>query len=133
METPAKNKGLYRFAKGFLSFFILFSAYYSYSHAADLRLLGFPDYFRIELVIAKITGGLVLLIPGISPRIKDWVYVGFLIAMGSALIAHIATHDAVSKIIFVLVDLVLVLLCMRYVSKQDRLTAFILTPKTNQP
>lgn len=119
MEQVKHNKTLYWIAKGFISFFILFSAWFSYTHAADLRKLGFPDYFRIELVIAKIIGAIVLLLPFTPVRVKDWVYTGFLIAMISALIAHICSGDPLSRIIFVSVDLILIFLSMRYVSKTD--------------
>lgn len=119
MEQVKQTTISYRIAKGFISFFMLFSAWFSYTHAADLLKLGFPDYFRIELVIAKVIGAIVLLLPFASSRIKDWIYAGFLIAMISALIAHICSGDPVSKIIFVSVDMVLVFLSMRYVSKTD--------------
>jgi putative oxidoreductase len=114
-----KKKTLYWIAKGFISFFMLFSAYFSYTHGPDLRMLGFPDYFRIELVILKVIGATVLLVPFTPLRVKEWVYAGFIITMVSALIAHISTGDLLSKIIFVSVDLVLVFLSMRYVSKRD--------------
>jgi len=114
-----QKKTLYWIAKGFISFFMLFSAYFSYTHAADLRMLGFPDYFRIELVVLKIIGATVLLLPFTPMRVKEWVYAGFIIAMVSALIAHVSSGDLVSKIIFVSVDLVLVFLSIRYVSKRD--------------
>lgn len=119
MEQVKQNKIRYRVAKGFISFFMLFSAWFSYTHAADLRKLGFPDYFRVELVVAKIIGAVLLLLPFVSVRVKDWIYTGFLIAMISALIAHICSGDPISKVIFVSVDLVLVFLSMRYVSKID--------------
>jgi putative oxidoreductase len=114
-----KKKPLYWIAKGFISFFMLFSAYFSYTHGPDLRMLGFPDYFRIELVILKVIGATVLLVPFTPLRVKEWVYAGFIITMVSALIAHISSGDLLSKIIFVSVDLVLVFLSMRYVSKRD--------------
>lgn len=121
MKHNKQNKTLYWVAKGFISFFIAFSAYYSYSHAADLARLGFPDYFRIELVIAKVIGSIVLLLPVTSVRVKEWVYAGFIIAMSSALIAHICSGDPVSRIVFVSVDLILILLSINYVSKKDLL------------
>lgn len=121
MEQKKKNKTLYWVSKGFISFFIAFSAWFSYSHAADLIRLGFPDYFRIELVTAKTIGAIVLLLPITPVRIKEWIYAGFIIAMVSALIAHICSGDPVSKIIFVSVDMILVLASIRYVSKQDLL------------
>ena len=119
MEQSKQNKTLYWVVKGFISFFILFSAYFSYSHGEDLRKLGFPDYFRIELVIAKIIGGIVLLLPFTPVRVKEWVYAGFMIAMVSAMIAHVCSGDPFSKTIFVSVDFVLVFLSIRYVSAKD--------------
>ncbi|MFC0514278.1 DoxX family protein [Mucilaginibacter angelicae] len=117
----------YWFVRGFISFFMLFSAYFSYSHARDLQILGFPDYFRIELVTAKVIGAIVLLVPRVPVRIKEWVYAGFIIAMVSALIAHICSHDPASKVVFVSVDLVLILLSIRFVSRRDY--AEIVNPK----
>src|SRR4051812_12912141 len=114
-----KNKAMYYVAKGFISFFMAFSAYYSYSHAKDLQLLGFPDYFRIELVIAKVIGAILLLMPQVPLRVKEWIYAGFCIAMVSAFIAHTCSHDPISKIIFVSVDFILILFSINYVSKRD--------------
>jgi putative oxidoreductase len=121
VEAKKQNKTPYWIAKSFISFFMVFSAYYSYSHAEDLRKLGFPDYFRIELVTAKIMGGILLLVPQISLRIKEWVYAGFVIAMISAILAHICSGDPISKTLFVAVDLTLIALCIRYVSKIEKL------------
>jgi hypothetical protein len=120
METKKYNKTLFWIAKGFISFFMLFSAYYSYSHAEDLRKLGFPDYLRVELVTAKIIGGIILLVPQTSLRVKEWIYAGFVIAMSSAIIAHICSGDPISKAIFVVIDLILITLCIRFVSKIEK-------------
>ncbi len=68
---------------------MLFSAFYTFTHAHALRLLGFPDSFRFELFIAKVSGATLFLIPLTPARVKEWVYSGFGIAMISALIAHI--------------------------------------------
>ena len=59
--------------------------------AADFVHLGFPGYFRIELALAKIIGVLVLTIPQVPVRIKEWAYAGFGIDLISASIAHSAT------------------------------------------
>jgi putative oxidoreductase len=119
MDTPKRNT-LYWIARGFISFFMLFTAYFSYTHAEDLRLLGFPDYFRIELVTAKIIGAILLLIPQVSGRVREWIYTGFLITMISALIAHICSHDQLSKILFVSADLILITTCMYYVTRKEQ-------------
>ena len=60
--------------------------------AEAFRRLGFPDYFRIELAIAKLLGILVLLLP-VSARLKEWAYAGFGITLVSAMIAHLAIGD----------------------------------------
>jgi hypothetical protein len=119
MNTPKRN-ALYWVARGFISFFMLFTAYFSYTHAEDLRLLGFPDYFRIELVTAKVIGAILLLIPQVSARVREWIYTGFLITMISALIAHVCSHDPLSKILFVFVDFILIMTCMYYVTKKEQ-------------
>ena len=119
MEQKEEKKTLYRIAKGYIVRFMLFSAWFSYTHGADLRRLGFPDYFRIELVTAKVIGAITLLLPFSQIRVRDWVYTGFLISMISALIAHICNHDPVPTILFVSVDLTLIFLSMRYVSRKD--------------
>ena len=120
METTKKRKTLYWAAKGWISFFMLFSAYYSFSHAEALRLLGFPDYFRIELVIAKTLGGILLLVPQTPARVKEWIYAGFGIEMISALIAHICSNDPISKIMFVSIDFIIIAICMQYVHRQEQ-------------
>jgi hypothetical protein len=54
--------------------------------------LGFPDYFRVELSLAKLLG-VVLLITPVPVRLKEWAYAGFAITLGSALIAHLSVGD----------------------------------------
>ena len=120
MEIKSKNKRLYWLAKGFISFFMLFSAYYVFTHGQDLRALGFPDYFRIELSIAKVLGAVTLLLPQTPERIKEWIYAGFGITMISALIAHIACNDPISKVIFLCVDIVLVFTSIQYVHNTEQ-------------
>jgi hypothetical protein len=55
--------------------------------------LGFPSYFRIELSWAKFAGLIVMLVPGIPERLKEWAYAGFAIIVVSALIAHWSVGD----------------------------------------
>jgi hypothetical protein len=53
-----------------------------------IRHLGFPDYFRIELTIFKIIGGILLIVPQVPRRFKEWAYVGFGINFISAAVGH---------------------------------------------
>ncbi|MFO8100023.1 MAG: DoxX family protein [Salinibacter sp.] len=60
--------------------------------------LGFPDYFRIELGIAKLLGAAALVLP--LPRsVKEWTYAGFGISFISAIIAHLAVGDPVADVV----------------------------------
>lgn len=52
--------------------------------------LGYPDYFRIELSVGKIIGGLLLILPMVPPRYKEWAYAGFGISIISAFISNYA-------------------------------------------
>jgi hypothetical protein len=54
--------------------------------------LGFPDYFRVELSLAKLVGIGLLLAP-VPARLKEWAYAGFAFDLGSALLAHLAVGD----------------------------------------
>ena len=54
--------------------------------------LGFPDYFRVELSLAKLLGVVLLLAP-VPARLKEWAYAGFAINLASALIAHLSVGD----------------------------------------
>lgn len=42
-----------------------------------IRHLGYPDYFGVALAVFKVLGALILLIPKLSARLKEWAYAGF--------------------------------------------------------
>lgn len=65
---------------------------------AGFATLGFPDFFRVELGIAKILGSLVLLIPVFSPVVRQFAYFGFGLTFLSAALAHISINDSLSAI-----------------------------------
>ena len=60
--------------------------------AEAFKHLGFPDYFRVELSLAKFLGILLLLAP-VPARLKEWAYAGFAITLVSALVAHFSAGD----------------------------------------
>jgi uncharacterized membrane protein YphA (DoxX/SURF4 family) len=70
--------------------------------------LGFPQYFRIELGIAKLAGGVALLAP-LPSRLKEWVYAGFTINLISAFIAHVSLGDPASVFVMPLIFLVVLM------------------------
>jgi hypothetical protein len=63
--------------------------------AGEFARLGFPGYFRVELSWAKFAGLVVLLLPMVPARVKEWAYAGFAITLVSALIAHFAVGEGV--------------------------------------
>ena len=60
--------------------------------------LGLPNWFRVELTVAKILGALALLIPTIPNRIKEFAYFGFAITLISAIIAHSSSCDGIASL-----------------------------------
>lgn len=50
--------------------------------------LGYPDYFRVLLTVFKVTGALILILPFLKGRIKEWAYAGFTFNFISAAVSH---------------------------------------------
>lgn len=92
----------------------LMMLYSAYAYLTDATMkqgfahLGFPDYFRIELAIAKLIGVVLLLAP-VPPRWKEWAYAGFVIVFISAFVAHLASGDPLTNSVAPLIFLVLLL------------------------
>jgi hypothetical protein len=76
--------------------------------------IGFPDWFRIELGIAKLLGAIALIVPKVPNRLKEWAYFGFFVNFFSAILAHYAVNDPVINMIAPLA--VLVLLIISYIT-----------------
>jgi uncharacterized membrane protein YphA (DoxX/SURF4 family) len=90
---------------------MLYSFYAYLTQAAvqqGFHHLGFPDYFRVELAIAKLIGAILLVAP-IGARFKEWAYAGFTITFISAFIAHTASGDPVNYRAMPLIFLVLLI------------------------
>jgi len=118
-----KNSIRYWSLTGLVSAFMVFSAvmYLTADQmAAAFRHLGFPDYFRVELAIAKLIGAAALLVP-VPPRVKEWAYAGFGITFVSAFIAHTSSGDPMSTASAPVIALLV--LVGSYMTYQGRLTA----------
>src|SRR6476469_7512411 len=76
--------------------------------------LGYPDYFRVMLTVFKVIGALVLILPQIKMRFKEWAYVGFGIDFICAAASHWVVDGFDVNVIFPLVAFVL--LAVSYVS-----------------
>ncbi len=97
-----KNKIIYWISTGLISLMMLFSAYsYLTNPQVDIgfKHLGFPAYFRVELAIAKLLAAIVIILPAIPVRIKEWAYAGLAFAFVSASIAHGASGDGAGHVI----------------------------------
>lgn len=91
-----KDKIIYWAATGVFSAMMLMSGFMYFTKpevVEGFKMMGFPDYFRVELGTAKLLGAIVLLIPQIPARVKEWAYAGFGINMIAASITHLAIGD----------------------------------------
>jgi hypothetical protein len=53
-----------------------------------IRHLGYPEYFGLMLVIFKVIGAIVLIVPQFPARIKEWAYAGFGISLICAFVSN---------------------------------------------
>ena len=93
-----KTKIIYWVSTGLLALFILPGIFFMNSPMAleGTRNLGIPKWLHVEVGIGQFIGGLILIIPIISARIKEWAYVGIGIVYLSALIAHLFVNGLVA-------------------------------------
>jgi hypothetical protein len=97
----------------------LFSLMFSLSGAAFLvgpgsvvtmfHHLGYPDYFRHLLGVAKLLGVAALVTPLPSPTLREWAYAGFAFTCIGAAASHLLTGDPFGKALGSLVALGLLL------------------------
>ena len=78
-----------------------------------IRHLGYPEYFGNALVIFKVIGVLILVIPQISKRLKEFAYAGFAFDFLFAAISHAAVDGMNGQTFFPLI--VLGILAVSYV------------------
>ncbi len=105
-----KQKVIYWIATGLVSLMMLFSVYAYFTDAtvsAGFAHLGFPDYFRIQLGVAKFIGAVLLLAPFVPLWLKEWTYAGFGITFVSAAIAHVVSGDPAPVVVGPVVALAL--------------------------
>jgi hypothetical protein len=81
--------------------------------------LGYPDYFRGMLTFFKITGALVLILPVIKGRYKEWAYVGFGINFICAAVSHWAVDGFGGQAIFPLIAFVILAISYIFYHKMN--------------
>ncbi len=116
--VPVKRKTtkiIYWVSTGLLSLFFLSGAFFINSKMAldAMHHLGVPEWFRWEVSIGHIIGGLLLILP-VWPRLKEWNYVAIGIDVISATIAYLSIDGLVAHSFQPLIDLAL--LIISYVS-----------------
>jgi len=96
----------------------MLATFYNYFFNPALKVafahLGFPDWFRVELGIAKLLGAFAIVIPAVPARVKEWAYFGFSLSFSSAILAHFKAGDPPFNLIAPFV--MLLLLVVSYVS-----------------
>ena len=97
--NTARNKRIYWIATGLVLGVMAYSAVnfnlknpLGPMKGAFAHLL-LPDYFRVELTVAKALGVLALLLPRVPSKVREFAYFGFAITLVSAAIAHFSVGD----------------------------------------
>lgn len=97
LRTPDRTLLAYRVAVGALCAVFLFSALLTVvdldGTEAELRKLGFPDYFAWPQTVAKVLG-VAAVLSRRSRTLALFAYAGFLFDMLLALAAHVAERDS---------------------------------------
>lgn len=104
MENQLNNKPkkyikvAYWVSTGLLALFILPGIFFINSPEAreGTKHLGIPTWLAMEIGIGHFIGGLILILPFIGKRIKEWAYVGIGIKYISALIGHLVVDGLIA-------------------------------------
>jgi uncharacterized membrane protein YphA (DoxX/SURF4 family) len=86
-----------------------------------IRHLGYPAYFGTALVVFKVLGCVLLIVPKLPPRLKEWAYAGFTFDFVFACISHWAVDGLGIQTFFPL--FILVILMISYVNYHRLLSA----------
>jgi|SRR5690606_22177547 uncharacterized membrane protein YphA (DoxX/SURF4 family) len=113
-----KYKIIYWISTGIIALFEIWGSFYMDSELAKegMRHLGLPEWFRWEVSIGHLIGGILLIVP-VSRRIKEWVYVAFGIDFISAFIAYWSIDGLIGNTFAPLLMLVLLIVSYIYYHK----------------
>ena len=79
-----------------------------------IRHLGYPDYFGTLLAVFKVGGALLLIIPAVPARIKEWAYAGFFFDFSFAFLSILIVDGL--RVGIILPAVFLVILALSYLS-----------------
>jgi hypothetical protein len=88
------TKIIYWISTGIICLFSLGAVQMNSQMAIDgAKHLLIPRYLGLEVSIGQLIGLVLLIVPAVPKRFKEWAYVGFGIMYITALVAHIAVGD----------------------------------------
>ncbi len=125
-----KNNIIFWIATGFIFLFEgVMPALTSQTELAKegIRHLGYPEYFGTLLVVFKVAGSLILVIPQVPSRIKEWAYAGFGFDFIFAFMSHVAVDGFSAMACFPLVILAILALSYVYYHKKQAETVLQFT------
>ena len=113
-----RTKLIYWISTGILSLWEISGAFFMNSQMAidGMHHLQLPDWFRWEVSIGHLIGGILLITP-LHKRIKEWIYVAFGIDFISAIIAYLAIDGISANAFSPLIVLFLLLISYIYYHK----------------
>ncbi|MEB2777950.1 DoxX family protein [Algoriphagus sp. D3-2-R+10] len=79
--------------------------------------LGYPAYFGLTLVVFKIGGSLIIMIPQLPKGLKEWAYAGFTFDFIFAFISHYVVDGMGFQTIFPLIILAILMVSYVYFHK----------------
>ena len=82
-----------------------------------IRHLGYPGYFGTTLVVFKVLGVLILIIPKFPMRLKEWAYAGFTFDFLFAFISHWVVDGFGGQTVFPLIILAILMVSYYYYHK----------------
>ncbi len=118
-----RDKLFFWLSTGFIALFEgLMPALTSQSELAKegIRHLGYPEYFGNALVVFKILGVLLLIIPQVPKRLKEWAYAGFTFDFLFATISHGAVDGINGQTFFPLFVLAVLMVSYMYYHKLNK-------------
>jgi hypothetical protein len=96
--------------------FCLMMAFSAFAYLSDVPKvvegflhLGYPDYFRHALGVAKILGVICLVVPVVPSTLREWAYAGFVFDLIAAVVSHFSSGDGAGTALAPLVPLLIVL------------------------
>ncbi|MBN9283736.1 MULTISPECIES: DoxX family protein [unclassified Flavobacterium] len=87
-----------------------------------IRHLGYPEYFGNALVVFKILGVIILIVPKAPKRLKEWAYAGFTFDFLFASISHFAVDGLHFETFFPLIVLAVLMVSYIFYHKSSTVT-----------